>query len=170
MDYSKIFVGSPAEKLSQVFFYIDILEDMVNDMSNLLLGEKLPFDVVSTENGEILHPAYKKTTRTVLRRLATAYRDHIYANQDLWIIYCQNPQNHFSPWSFKEAKGSQLKAGPINNKILGLLFDLMSGKRKLCSICGASMLQWDSKARCVDCRQRFGTDEFVRTTKMKGGE
>ena len=170
MDYSKIFVGSPAEKLTQVFFYIDVLEDMVNDMSNLLLGEKLPFNVVSTSDGEILHPAYKKTTRTVLRRLATAYRDHIFANQDLWNIYCQNPQSHFSPWCFKVTKGSQLKAGPINNKILGLLFDLMSGKRKLCSVCGTSMLQWDSKARCVTCRQRFGTDEFVRTTKKKGGE
>ncbi len=149
-----MFTGSAAEKLSQIFFFIDIVEDMVNEMSMLLLGEKLPFDVVSTENGEILHPAYKKTTRTVLRRLATAYRDHIYANQDLWIIYCQNPQTHFSPWAFKAAKGSQLNAGPINNKILGLLFDLMSGKRKVCSVCGASMLQWDDKAQCARCAKR----------------
>lgn len=162
-----MFTGSAAEKLSQIFFFIDIVEDMVNEMSNLLLGEKLPFAVVSTENGEILHPAYKKTTRTVLRRLATAYRDHIYANQDLWIIYCQNPQNHFSPWCFKKLEPidsnrcgpinkfpSDMEAGPINNKILGLLFDLMSGKRKVCSVCGASMLQWDDKAQCARCAKR----------------
>ena len=131
LNYSKLFTGSPAEKLSQIFFYIDVVEEMTESMSLLLLGEKLPFAVVSTENGEILHPAYKKTTKTVLRRLATAYRDHIYANQDLWIIYCQNPQKHFTPWCFKKLdESSHLIDGPINNKIMSLLFDVMSGKSK----------------------------------------
>ena len=156
-DYSKMFTGSPAEKLSQIFFFIDIVEDMVNEMSCLLLGEKLPFAVVSTESGEILHPAYKKTTRTVLRRLATAYRDHIYANQDLWIIYCQNPQNHFSPWCFKKLdESSHLNAGPINNKILGLLFDIMSGKRRVCCICGKVLETTTERAKkeCARCQKR----------------
>ena len=127
MDYSKLFTGSPAEKLLQAIFFVEVVDDMTEAMSELLLGEKLPFAVVSTENGEILHPAYKKTTKTVLRRLATAYRDHAYANQDLWVIYCQNPENHLSPWRFKKTKRSQLNDEPINNKILGLLKDVISG-------------------------------------------
>ena len=40
------------------------------------LGEKIPLDVVNAETGEIIIPANRKITKTLLRKLATVY-DHI---------------------------------------------------------------------------------------------
>ena len=40
-------------------------------MSNILLGEKIPLDVVNSETGEIIIPANRKITKTLLRKLAT---------------------------------------------------------------------------------------------------
>ena len=42
-------------------------------MSNILLGEKIPLDVVNSETGEIIIPANRKITKTLLRKLATVY-------------------------------------------------------------------------------------------------
>src|SRR5205814_10314965 len=39
-------------------------------------GEKVPLDVVNAKNGEIIIPANRKITKTLLRKLATAH-DHI---------------------------------------------------------------------------------------------
>jgi DNA-directed RNA polymerase subunit beta len=41
-----------------------------------LLGEKIPLDVVNAETGEIIIPANRKITKTLLRKLAMVY-DHI---------------------------------------------------------------------------------------------
>ncbi|PYK70377.1 MAG: DNA-directed RNA polymerase subunit beta, partial [Verrucomicrobia bacterium] len=41
-----------------------------------LLGEKIPLDVVNAETGEIIIPANRKITKTLLRKLANVY-DHI---------------------------------------------------------------------------------------------
>ena len=43
---------------------------------NILLGEKIPLDVVNAETGEIIIPANRKITKTLLRKLAMVY-DHI---------------------------------------------------------------------------------------------
>jgi len=47
-----------------------------DSLSNILLGEKIPLDVVNAETGEIIIPANRKITKTLLRKLANVY-DHI---------------------------------------------------------------------------------------------
>src|SRR4030088_601827 len=55
----------------------DELRDQLTEaLSNILLGEKIPLDVVNAETGEIIIPANRKITKTLLRKLATVY-DHI---------------------------------------------------------------------------------------------
>jgi len=52
----------------------DELRDQLTEaLSNILLGEKIPLDVVNSETGEIIIPANRKITKTLLRRLAEVY-------------------------------------------------------------------------------------------------
>jgi DNA-directed RNA polymerase subunit beta len=53
-----------------------LTEDLTEALSNILLGEKIPLDVVNVETGEIIIPANRKITKTLLRKLAAAH-DHI---------------------------------------------------------------------------------------------
>ncbi len=53
-----------------------LTEDLTEALSNILLGEKIPLDVVNMENGEVIIPANRKITKTLLRKLAAAC-DHI---------------------------------------------------------------------------------------------
>ena len=53
-----------------------LTEDLTEALSNILLGEKIPLDVVNIETGEIIIPANRKITKTLLRKLAANY-DHI---------------------------------------------------------------------------------------------
>jgi DNA-directed RNA polymerase subunit beta len=48
-------------------------EQLTEALSNFLLGEKIPLDVVNSETGEIIIPANRKITKTLLRKLAQAY-------------------------------------------------------------------------------------------------
>jgi DNA-directed RNA polymerase subunit beta len=50
-----------------------LTEELTEALSNILLGEKIPLDVVDTEAGEIIIPANRKITKTLLRKLAAAY-------------------------------------------------------------------------------------------------
>ncbi|HEY6167477.1 MAG TPA: DNA-directed RNA polymerase subunit beta, partial [Verrucomicrobiae bacterium] len=51
---------------------IEELRDQLTEaLSNILLGEKIPLDVVNSETGEIIIPANRKITKTLLRKLAT---------------------------------------------------------------------------------------------------
>ncbi|MDL5050062.1 DNA-directed RNA polymerase subunit beta [Oscillatoria amoena NRMC-F 0135] len=54
----------------------ELLEQLTEALSNVLLGEKIPLDVVNAETGEIIIPANRKITKTLLRKLASVY-DHI---------------------------------------------------------------------------------------------
>jgi len=45
-------------------------EGLTEALSNILLGEKIPLDVVNGESGEIIIPANRKITKTLLRKLA----------------------------------------------------------------------------------------------------
>ena len=54
----------------------DLHEQLTEALSNILLGEKIPLDVVNAETGEIIIPANRKITKTLLRKLAGVY-DHI---------------------------------------------------------------------------------------------
>ncbi len=51
-------------------------ESLTEALANILLGEKIPVDVVNVEDGETIIPANRKITKTLLRKLAAA-RDHI---------------------------------------------------------------------------------------------
>src|SRR4029078_8484542 len=48
-------------------------EQLTEALSNILLGEKIPLDVVNSETGEIIIPANRKITQTLLRKLANVY-------------------------------------------------------------------------------------------------
>ena len=50
-----------------------LAEELTEALSNILLGEKIPLDVVDTQAGEIIIPANRKITKTLLRRMAAAY-------------------------------------------------------------------------------------------------
>ena len=45
-------------------------EALTESLSNILLGEKIPLDVVNGDSGEIIIPANRKITKTLLRKLA----------------------------------------------------------------------------------------------------
>jgi DNA-directed RNA polymerase subunit beta len=49
-------------------------DELTESLSNILLGEKIPLDVINGENDEIIIPANRKITKTLLRRLASVHR------------------------------------------------------------------------------------------------
>jgi DNA-directed RNA polymerase subunit beta len=49
-------------------------EQLTEALSNILLGEKIPLDVINRDSGEIIIPANRKITKTLLRRLAAVYK------------------------------------------------------------------------------------------------
>jgi DNA-directed RNA polymerase subunit beta len=51
----------------------ELREQLTEALSNILLGEKIPLDVVNSETGEIIIPANRKITKTLLRRLSQVY-------------------------------------------------------------------------------------------------
>jgi DNA-directed RNA polymerase subunit beta len=51
----------------------ELREELTEKLSNILLGEKIPLDVVNSETGEIIIPANRKITKTLLRKLAGVY-------------------------------------------------------------------------------------------------
>lgn len=54
----------------------ELIEELTESLSNVLLGEKIPLDVVNAETGEIIIPANRKITKTLLRKMAGVY-NHI---------------------------------------------------------------------------------------------
>ena len=51
----------------------DLHEQLTEALANILLGEKIPLDVVNSETGEIIIPSNRKITKTLLRKLAVSY-------------------------------------------------------------------------------------------------
>src|SRR6267378_1666359 len=51
----------------------ELREQLTEALSKILLGEKIPLDVVNSETGEIIIPANRKITKTLLRKLASVY-------------------------------------------------------------------------------------------------
>ncbi|HOW79822.1 MAG TPA: DNA-directed RNA polymerase subunit beta, partial [Verrucomicrobiota bacterium] len=51
----------------------ELREQLTEALSNILLGEKIPLDVVNSETGEVIIPANRKITKTLLRKLAQVY-------------------------------------------------------------------------------------------------
>jgi len=54
----------------------ELVDELTEALSNILLGEKIPLDVVNAEAGQIIIPANRKITKTLLRKMA-AVSDHI---------------------------------------------------------------------------------------------
>ena len=50
-------------------------EQLTEKLSDVLLGEKVPLDVVNAESGEIIVLANRKITKTLLRKIANAYEN-----------------------------------------------------------------------------------------------
>ncbi|MDR2030569.1 MAG: DNA-directed RNA polymerase subunit beta [Puniceicoccales bacterium] len=50
----------------------EIREGLTEALSNILLGEKIPLDITNGETGELIIPANRKITKTLLRKLAAA--------------------------------------------------------------------------------------------------
>ena len=48
-------------------------EHLTENLSNILLGEKIPLDVTNSESGEVIIPANRKITKTLLRKLSQVY-------------------------------------------------------------------------------------------------
>lgn len=53
-----------------------LIEQLTKRLSDILLGEKIPLDVVNAQSGEIIIPSNRKITKTLLRKLALVH-DHI---------------------------------------------------------------------------------------------
>ncbi|MGK0184464.1 MAG: DNA-directed RNA polymerase subunit beta [Verrucomicrobiales bacterium] len=51
----------------------DLTEQLTEKLSDILLNEKIPLDVVNARSGEIIIPANRKITKTLLRKLAAVY-------------------------------------------------------------------------------------------------
>lgn len=51
----------------------DLHEQLTASLSNILLNEKIPLDVVNAQTGEIIIPANRKITKQLLRKLAAVY-------------------------------------------------------------------------------------------------
>ncbi len=54
----------------------ELFDELTESLANILLGEKIPLDVVNAQTGEIIIPANRKITKTLLRKLAQVY-DHV---------------------------------------------------------------------------------------------
>jgi len=54
----------------------ELHESLTEALSNVLLNEKIPLDVVNAQTGEIIIPANRKITKQLLRKLASVY-DHV---------------------------------------------------------------------------------------------
>ncbi len=53
-----------------------LTEDLTESLSNILLGEKIPLDVINAQNKDVIIPANRKITKTLLRKLAANY-EHV---------------------------------------------------------------------------------------------
>ncbi len=52
----------------------DLRAQLTESLSNILLGEKIPLNVTNSETEDIIIPANRKITKTLLRRLASVHR------------------------------------------------------------------------------------------------
>jgi DNA-directed RNA polymerase subunit beta len=50
----------------------DLTDNLTEALSNILLGEKIPLDVKNADTGEVIIPANRKITKTLLRKLSAA--------------------------------------------------------------------------------------------------
>ena len=77
-------VATPTERKQQIkqiseehkAKHQQLTEELTEALSNILLGEKIPLDVIDGESADVLIPANRKITKTLLRKLA-ARHEHV---------------------------------------------------------------------------------------------
>ncbi len=84
-------------------------EELTTALSNILLGEKIPLDVLDVETGDIIIPANRKITKTLLSRLAKAH-DHIQIESSPVQQKIEEIINGFRP-KFEELKEQESGGG-----------------------------------------------------------
>jgi len=84
-------------------------EELTTALSNILLGEKIPLDVLDVETGDIIIPANRKITKTLLSRLAKAH-DHIQIESSPVRQKIEEIINGFRP-KFEELKEQESGGG-----------------------------------------------------------
>ena len=52
----------------------ELTDQLTEKLSDILLGEKIPLDVVDSKSGELIIPANRKITKTLLRKLAASHQ------------------------------------------------------------------------------------------------
>ena len=52
----------------------EIKEAMVESLADIMLGERIPLEFLHEETAEILYPANRKMTKTILRKVVNNYR------------------------------------------------------------------------------------------------
>jgi DNA-directed RNA polymerase subunit beta len=114
----------------------ELTEQLTEALSNILLGEKIPLDVVNAQTGEIIIPANRKITKTLLRKLASVY-DHVdidpspIRNKIREII--QQFEHKFAELEMeKERKMDQVESGDdVDPGIIKQVVVYVASKRKL---------------------------------------
>ncbi len=74
----------------------ELQNDLTEALSNILLGEKIPLDVIDAEAKEVIIPANRKITKTLLRKLA-AVSDHIQIESSPIQIKIDDIINEYKP-------------------------------------------------------------------------
>jgi len=85
-----------------------LTDDLTESLSNILLGEKIPLDVKNNETGEVIIPANRKITKTLLRKLA-AYHEFVEIDPSPIQIKIQGIISEFNG-KFKELEADNERA------------------------------------------------------------
>ncbi len=114
----------------------DLQNDLTESLSNILLGEKIPLDVIDAEGEEIIIPANRKITKTLLRKLAAA-SDHIQIEQSPIQIKIDDIINEYKPRfaeldEDKETQLERLESGDdLDSGIIKQVKVYVAAKKKL---------------------------------------
>ena len=73
-----------------------LTDELTEALSNVLLGEKIPLDVKDMDTGEVIIPANRKITKTLLRKLAQV-SDHIHIDSSPIQIKIDEIIGEFTP-------------------------------------------------------------------------
>lgn len=69
-DVTKFHVCNFCDKPCDI---ISFYEELTENLSNVLLGCKVPLDIICGNTGELLVPANRKFTKTLIRKIAANY-------------------------------------------------------------------------------------------------
>jgi len=113
-----------------------LYDQLTEKLSDILLGEKIPLDVVNAQSGEIIIPSNRKITKTLLRKLASVY-DHIeidpspIRNKIIEIITSFEPR-FAEVDSERERRLDQMEAGDeVESGLIKEVKVFIAAKRKL---------------------------------------